>query len=29
MKMGGKGGVDNFDPEKVRAWVKEIGDKLK
>ena len=29
MKMGGKGGVDNFDSEKVRAWVKEVGEKLK
>jgi menaquinone-dependent protoporphyrinogen IX oxidase len=28
MKMGGKGGVDNFDPDKVRAWVKEIGRNL-
>ena len=27
MKMGGKGGVDNFDPEQVRAWVSEIGNK--
>ena len=29
MKMGGKGGVNNYDPEQVRAWARDIGEKLK
>jgi menaquinone-dependent protoporphyrinogen IX oxidase len=29
MRMGEKDQVDTFDPEKVRAWAEEVGDKLK
>jgi len=29
MKTSGKEQVDNYNPEKVRAWVEEVGEKLK
>ena len=29
MKMTEKGQVDNFNPEKVRAWAEEVGKELK
>jgi menaquinone-dependent protoporphyrinogen IX oxidase len=29
MNMSGKNRVDNYDPERVRAWASEVGEKLK